>query len=80
MRIDRVLILTALKAAHDDGVAALPVLDAMIAKATDVHRAAARMLEAYEMIVGTANRCHVKIKSRTVPHMGEGGWERGRVL
>jgi hypothetical protein len=72
MRIDSELILGALKASNDDGIPALPIHDALIAPAHSIDRAAEKMVEAFEKIVGRVNPCQVKIKARKVPHMGEG--------
>jgi hypothetical protein len=71
MRIDSELILGALDAANDDGIPALPIHDSLIAPAHSIDRAAGKMTEAFEKIVGRVNPCQIKIKLGKVPHMGE---------
>jgi hypothetical protein len=72
MRIDSELILGALRAANDEGISALPVHDALIAPSHSIDRAAEKMVEAFETVVGRVNPCQIKIKRGKVPHTGEG--------
>ena len=71
MRIDSELILRALRASNDEGISALPVHDALIAPSHSIGRAAEKMVEAFETVVGRVNPCQIKIKGGKVPHMGE---------
>jgi hypothetical protein len=73
MRIDSELILGALRASNDEGISALPVHDALIAPSHSIDRAAEKMVEAFETVVGRANSCQIKIKGEKVPHTGERG-------
>lgn len=73
MRIDSELILGALRALNNDGLPALPIHDALIAPSYSIGRAAEKMVEAFETIVGRVNPCHIKIKGGRVPHTGERG-------
>jgi len=60
MRDDSDMILSAVGAANDRGVVALPIHDALVVQAR--YSDAEVMVEAFEKIVGRANPCHVKIK------------------
>src|ERR1700738_3754521 len=73
MRIDIELILRALRASNDEGISALPVHDALIAPSHSINRAAEKMVEAFETVVGGVNSCQIKIKGEKVPHTGERG-------
>jgi hypothetical protein len=73
MRVDSELILGALRASNDEGISALPVHDALIAPSHSIDRAAEKMVEAFETIVGRVNHCQIKIKGKKVPHTGERG-------
>jgi hypothetical protein len=70
MRVDSALILSALKAANDDGFGALPIHDALVAPARCIDLAAEKMVEVFEKVVGRANPCKIKIKTARVPQMG----------
>ncbi len=76
MRVDSELILGALRASNDEGISALPVHDALIAPSHSIDRAAEKMVEAYETVVGRVNPCQIKIKGEKVPHTGESGISR----
>lgn len=76
MRVDSELILGALRASNDEGISALPVHDALIAPSHFIDRAAEKMVEAYETVVGRVNHCQIKIKGEKVPHTGERGASR----
>jgi hypothetical protein len=71
MRVDSELILGALRASNDAGFGALPVHDSLITPARFIDRAAEKMVESFETLVGRVNPCQIKIKGRKVPHMGE---------
>jgi hypothetical protein len=73
MRIDSELILGALRASNNYGIPALPIHDALIARSHSIDRAAEKMVEAFETIVGRVNPCQIKIKGKKVPHTGDGG-------
>lgn len=73
MRVDSELVLGALRASNDDGIPALPVHDALIAPSHSIGRAAEKMVEAFETVVGRVNPCQIKIKEKGVPHTGEKG-------
>jgi hypothetical protein len=62
MRDDSDMILSAVSAANERGVVALPIHDALVVQARHSDVAAEVMVEAFEKIVGRANPCHVKIK------------------
>ena len=57
MRKDSDMILTAVAAANEHGFGALPIHDALVAPARYIDVAAEKMVEAFEKIVGRANRC-----------------------
>ena len=71
MRIDSELILGALSASNDDSIPALPIHDALIAPSHSIDKAAEKMVEAFETIVGRVNPCQIKIKGKKVPHTGD---------
>jgi hypothetical protein len=71
MRIDSDLISAAQTAVNDCGDPALPLHDALIVPARCANRAADKMTECFEQIVGRASPCTVKIKRQNIPHMGE---------
>jgi hypothetical protein len=50
---------------------ALPVHDALVAPSHSIDRAAEKMVEVFETLLGCVNPCQIKIKKKKVPHMGE---------